>query len=466
MNYRTDLTILCFIMTQNCVPIMTRHFLIFIFSISSILLLLSACQSQKALVRKGHKNLRQQFEQSAIFRNGFTGFALYDIDRKEWLYEQHSDKYFTPASNVKILTLYTALKILGDSIPALRYIELGDSLIFQGTASPALAHPYLPADSTIFHFLSNRKEQLFFSSANFTDQVYGPAWAWDDISYAFQCQRSPLPFHGNTVRVLWYADQNRPSLHPSLFENFLQTSKQKQAAKIKTHPFQNLFTYTLLPPKKDYKRVLPFVVSDSLTIQLLSTYIQRPTQLWQKDLPSFDTAKTIYSFQVDTLYRRMMLPSNNFVAEQLLLSCSQQLFGEINSDSIINYMKNNHFHQLPDPLRWHDGSGLSRYNLMTPRSIVKILELLLQDFGPDRLSSFFPIGGRSGTIQKWYKGQNQPYVYAKTGTMRNRHCLSGYLKTEKGKLLIFSFMHNNYPGVSKPYKEEMEKFLEFIANHY
>jgi len=438
----------------------------FLFVSISILLLLSACQSPKALARKGRKELRQQFRQSGTFKQGFTGFALYDAEREEWLYEQYSDKYFTPASNAKILTLYTALKVLGDSIPLLRYIERGDSLIFQGTASPVLAHPYLPSDSTLFHFLSKRPEQLFFSSANFTEPAYGPAWAWDDIPYAFQCQRSPLPFHGNTVRVNWPSSQARPSLLPSLFENFLQESEAKQTAKVKNHPFQNLFTYAPLPPEKDYKRILPFVVSDSLTIQLLSTYLQRPIHLWQGSALSFDKAKTLYTYSTDTLYRRMMLPSNNFVAEQLLLSCSQQLFGKINSDSIIDYMNTEYFHQLPDSLLWYDGSGLSRYNLMTPRSIVKILELLLKDFGPDHLSKLFPIGGQSGTIRNWYKGQKQPYVYAKTGTMRNRHCLSGYLSTQSGKLLIFSFMHNNYPGVSKPYKAEMEKFLEFIANHY
>ena len=438
----------------------------FLFLLSSLSLLLSACHSPKALIRKGRKELQEQFKQSVTFKQGFTGFALYDIEQKEWLYEQDSDHYFTPASNVKILTLYTALKILGDSIPALRYVEQGDSLIFQGTASPLLAHPYLPADSTVFNFLSKRKEQLFFSSANFTEPLYGPAWAWDDISYAFQCQRSPLPFYGNTIRVNWPANQSRPSLRPLLFEKFLSQDSDQQVAKIKNHPFQNRFTYSASPPKEDYKRVLPFTVSDSLTIQFLSSYTQQVIQPWSAPLPSFDTAKTLYTFSMDTLYRRMMLPSNNFVAEQLLLSCSQQLFGEINSDRIIDYMNTNHFHQLPDPLRWHDGSGLSRYNLMTPRSIVRILELLLRDFGPDRLFELFPIGGQSGTIRNWYKGQEQPYIYAKTGTMRNRHCLSGYLKTKSGKLFIFSFMHNNYPGSSKPYKVEMEKFLEFISNYY
>ena len=74
----------------------------------------------------------------------------------------------------------------------------------------------------------------------------------------------------------------------------------------------------------------------------------------------------------------------------------------------------------------------------------------------ERLFHIFPAGGKSGTIEKWYGGKAEPYVFAKTGTLSNKHCLSGYIKTESGRLLIFSFMHNNYVGSPEPVKKEME----------
>ena len=86
------------------------------------------------------RKIRKLFKHSAIVNDHFTGFALYDIDSKKMIYELNSDKYFTPASNTKLFTFYTCLKMLGDSIPALKYVNRNDSLIFWGTGDPAFLH--------------------------------------------------------------------------------------------------------------------------------------------------------------------------------------------------------------------------------------------------------------------------------------------------------------------------------------
>jgi D-alanyl-D-alanine carboxypeptidase/D-alanyl-D-alanine-endopeptidase (penicillin-binding protein 4) len=104
--------------------------------------------------------------------------------------------------------------------------------------------------------------------------------------------------------------------------------------------------------------------------------------------------------------------------------------------------------------------------MFTPRSIVKILEKIHSELPEENVFGIFPSGGVSGTIKNWYAGENGPYVFAKTGTLSGKHCLSGYLKTKKGKTLIFSFMHNNFKGSSAPLKREMEKVLKRIYEEY
>ena len=112
---------------------------------------------------------------------------------------------------------------------------------------------------------------------------------------------------------------------------------------------------------------------------------------------------------------------------------------------------------------WYDGSGLSRYNQLTPRAIVQVLENLEKKHGLERLTNLFPKGGSTGTIKNWYGGSNGiSFVFAKTGTMRNVHCLSGYLKGNSGRWYVFSFMHNNFPGGSSTVKRPMEKILKFL----
>ena len=162
-----------------------------------------------------------------------------------------------------------------------------------------------------------------------------------------------------------------------------------------------------------------------------------------------------------------MQESDNFIGEQLLLSCSAKLFnGQLSSEQTIAYALDSLLADLPDPIRWVDGSGLSRYNLFTPRSIIALLHKLYQEYPQDWLFSMLPNGGKSGTISGWYGGKDAPYVFAKTGTLSNKHCLSGYIKTNSGKVLLFSFMHNNYIGSSTPVKREMQQVLEWIWENY
>lgn len=128
-------------------------------------------------------------------------------------------------------------------------------------------------------------------------------------------------------------------------------------------------------------------------------------------------------------------------------------------------MKKNYLMDLPDEPRWVDGSGLSRYNLFTPRSIVKLWEKIYETVPQERLFPLLAIGGETGTVKNYYKN-NPPYLYGKTGTLSNNHSLSGYLITKKGRTFIFSFMSNNHLASSGVVRAEMESFLKEIYQKY
>jgi D-alanyl-D-alanine carboxypeptidase/D-alanyl-D-alanine-endopeptidase (penicillin-binding protein 4) len=50
--------------------------------------------------------------------------------------------------------------------------------------------------------------------------------------------------------------------------------------------------------------------------------------------------------------------------------------------------------------------------------------------------------------------------------MRNVYCLSGILITRKGKVLLFSWMNNQFPDNSSDVRKAMEIFLNHIREHY
>jgi D-alanyl-D-alanine carboxypeptidase/D-alanyl-D-alanine-endopeptidase (penicillin-binding protein 4) len=234
--------------------------------------------------------------------------------------------------------------------------------------------------------------------------------------------------------------------------------------KVKRYEWENLW---FLPFKKtgSSEQWLPFIQGNfsKLLSDTLKVEIEELTGFEFEYVPN--NWHTFYSAPLDTVLRRMMYQSDNFIAEQMLLVCAGQKFDILKQDTMIKWMLDSVLTNLPQRPRWVDGSGLSRYNLISPKDLSLVLLKLWNEQDHAYLLSLFPAGGMNGTVSGWYKGKNgKPYVFAKTGGMSGVTCLSGYVVTARGKTLIFSFMHNNFVGSNKEWKAEMQRILESIAD--
>lgn len=391
-----------------------------------------------------------------------TGFMLYDPEQKKELYSFQSDRYFTPASNTKIFTFYTSLVVLGDSVPGLRYIESGDSLIFAATGDPSFLYENIYDPGNVFSFLSNTTRKLYLADGNFYTDAIGPGWSVDDLPFTYSSERSAFPVFGNYF-TLHQIDRTIKTM-PRFFSFNITVKDSVEKVRMEREIGSNkisLYPDRLQITKNQWKT--PFVTSAELSAKLLSDTLKKEVTMLQKRRLS--SAKTLYSIPVDSLYKEMMQESDNFIAEQLLLTCANVLSDSLKPEIAITYMKKNYLADLPDEPIWVDGSGLSRYNLFTPRSIVKLWEKIYVHVPRERLFPLVAIGGKTGTVKRWYKNE-PPYLYGKTGTLSNNHTLSGYLVTKKGRTLIFSFMSNNYPGSVSTVRPEMEKILKELYLHY
>lgn len=423
-------------------------------------LLIMGCSTNRRLSRSVGRDLKL----SEILKQHHVGFALFDPQQSQMIFQQNSDKYFIPISNTKLFNFYAGLKMLRDSVPALRYVVRNDSLIFWGTGDPSFLQSRLRGVNGLA-FLKASDKKLFFSPGRYTGELYGKGWAWDDYSDYYQAGISELPLMDNLVSIK--AQKEQFSVVPKLFADcFVRDSNAVTGPfTVKRELDQNRFNYPNVKIPEGYTQEIPYKLSLAATLNILADTLQKEIGVIHLRMPL--DAKTVYSKQRDSVLKEMMLPSDNFIAEQLMLVYANQLGEELNTEKTIRHILKTYLTALPDKPVWVDGSGLSRMNLFTPRDIVMVLDLIYKEVNnPVRLFDMMPAGGRTGTLRNAYPKTDQPFVHAKTGTFSNNYNQSGYVQTKKGKTYIFVFMNNNFEIPLTTLKKEMARIITGIHEHF
>ena len=429
-----------------------------------------------AVNRNMSAELSKIFRKSAILNDHFTGFAISGTNQPGLIYEKNSDLLFAPASNVKLFNLYAGLQLIPDSIPSLRYIERGDSLIFWGTGDPSFLHRRLQGTKA-FSFLKSSQKKLFYAPGRYTGNLYGQGWALDDYNDYYQAEITELPLIDNLIEVK--NEQGKLTVNPAVFssklkkdslhgDTIVQTSpviSPVKTFKVTRNPDLNEFHYSDLPIPVNYNQLIPYKTSVALTLKLLSDTLKKEVGLVTMEMPSL--AKTICNMPSDSVFRAMMLPSDNFIAEQLLLVYANQFQLKLSSTETIQYIMQKYLSALPDRPNWVDGSGLSRMNLFSPRDIIMLLQLIDKKVNDrNRLFSLLPAGGKSGTLKNAYPKTDQPFVFAKSGSFSNNYNQSGYVVTKKGNVFCFSFLNNNFIHPTAEIRKEIARVITRIHDKF
>lgn len=420
-----------------------------------VTIFLFAFTSQSEAQKLTERKVRKMFRDSEIMQEHFVGFMLQDVNGKI-VYAQHQDIHFVPASNTKLLTLYSAMNILGDSIPAFNYQIEGDSLIIWGTGDPSFLHPKLDNGRT-YDFLANTPHRIFL--ANEPDLDFEPSYWRSDLSY--------FPMYGNLATIKSDTSMGlfvfpKP-ISNYVFQDSTITSTRFNISRSKTGK-------ELLYPKMnipvDFQSTVPFPMDMQVTRMLLQDTLKKEVNIVIKKKPK--ELNTYFSIPSDSLYRNMMLPSDNFLAEQILLLCSGLISDSLNVKTTIGFGLKNHYQNFKNPPVWEDGSGLSRFNLFTPNTVLEVLNLLEKKIeDKDRLKSLLPAGGVSGTLKTAYQMDNgKPFVWAKTGSLRYMHLQSGWLETRRGKVYKYVFMNNNFVRPVAEIRNEMVRIMTAIHENY
>ncbi|MCW3120005.1 MAG: dacB [Chitinophagaceae bacterium] len=432
-------------------------------------IIFSSCSIQRKIARYANILIKDSSMATA-----HVGISIFEPATNKYWYNYQADKYFVPASNTKIPTCYAAMKYLGDSLAGIRYSENDTAIFLVPAGDPTLLHPGFK-NQPVIDFLKRTKKKIFINDSNWKDLPLGSGWDWDDYNGSYSAERSALPVYGNVIKWIQTQTLEKPDgineqWVPSAFSepevnwevNF-DTDSKDSAFFVKRK--RDVNSYTIYQGNENYiEQNVPFVTYGiQSALELLKDTIGKEI-LINNNLPLNNHLHTIYSQPLDTLLKSLMYHSDNFFAEQTILMISNKLLGVMNDEMVLGTLLKTDFKELPQKPRWVDGSGLSHYNLFSPKDFIFILNKMKTEFGMKRIQAIFPTGG-AGTLQNYYR-KDSGSIYAKTGTLTGVITISGYLYTKQNKLLIFSVLVNNHRTAATVIRNFTQQFLETIRNRY
>ena len=160
---------------------------------------------------------------------------------------------------------------------------------------------------------------------------------------------------------------------------------------------------------------------------------------------------SLNSTRVNEIYSAILKDSDNLISESIAANISFRLNDTISVDKGVKLIQD-----ISEQIELFDGSGLSRYNLVTPRSVILSLLDIYNLIGFERIKKIFP--------ENYIIQNEEDFVWGKTGTLKNNHNYSGYIITNKRKLYVFSIMINHFTEDIDIIKNAIVDFLIFLKS--
>ena len=418
------------------------------------------------------------------------------------LYQRNADKLFTPASNMKIYTTAVALDLLGSdfrwrtSVYSIAqpdaYGRIAGDLILYGRGAPDFT---TRSENAERGSMTKLVEDLFQRGVRtidgdvigdesyFRGDPLGEGWQWTDLQWYFAAEASALTINGNEVGVNLVPSPKSghpPELkaaEPSEFvkvENRMITGKQGMRPTIGVHrglSDNNVKVWGEFPPDSKGFGVRLSVHNPALWAStmfkdaLQSRGITVAGEAKARDSRVAESQRFEPSGAVELAFvnsqplgeilKKTNQESNNLYAELILRTLGRERgpmaalptqIGRERGDSEVGLAVIRLWLAragVPtEQLALHDGSGLSRLNLVTPEATVALLRVISNTSSSQVFHASLPVSGRSGTIAGRLKSLTNR-VAAKSGSLTYDASLSGYLTASDGQVFIFSIMCND-----------------------
>lgn len=419
------------------------------------------------------------------------GIIVQSLNTGEVLYSKNPSRLFIPASNMKLFTGFSALSFLG---PDYRYqtlllhdgkiqgTHLQGNLYLKFSGDPELTPRDLESMLRNSH-IQTVSGKLYIDDTALDRIGAGPGWMWDDLNYCSAAPATALILDHNCFNVSFkptqpIGSQTHAQLStpvPVTMQAHLQI--QSDCALTVQSTEHNQYTLHGCIDPKDINQPLQLALRNPRLYaheNLNSLLHQNNIHLaggidYKKIEGTLPVLSHHESSPVSELVTQMEKESDNLIANTLFKTIGANYFhttGTWSNGSLAMQ------HILLSKLGIHipktalrDGSGTSRYDLLTPEQIAKLLVNVYQN--PSLKSYFFnalAVAGVDGTLKTRMQDLTvKGKVHAKTGNMQGITALSGYLESHDQQPLLFVILINGFSDANQKYQNLQDQICQYLV---
>ncbi len=483
----------------------------FRYTVLTLLLFIFACARRppettviRPVQRDPVQELRIQLDSvlsDPAFENAFWGLSIQSLENGQILYEKNSGKLLMPASNMKLITAAASMKGLGPDFTYETEIKtdgviengtLNGNLIVIGSGDPTISSRFKDGDHfRIFNDWATQLRQLGISRIAgdvigiddaFDDERIGFGWSWDDLPYYYATEVAALQFAENAITVTLHAGQQEEpvtvekepdSSYVTVVHDIDVASNAETRVDWSYKPETRTVyaTGTLPPGGQDYgsfsvhnpAAYFASTLKESLVanrIPVLGEAYRGSDRFYK--IP--ENAKPLFihrSPPLREILSVLLKVSQNLYAETLIKTLGKGTFsgGIKQVENILAQID-----VAPQNFIIMDGSGLSRYNYVTPNGLLQLLNKMHSDPQFEVFYNALAIAGVDGTLRSRLKGTpSENNVHAKTGSLSNVRSLSGYARTLDGELMAFVMIANNFSSPTETVQSAQDAILQHLT---
>jgi serine-type D-Ala-D-Ala carboxypeptidase/endopeptidase (penicillin-binding protein 4) len=423
-------------------------------------------------------------------RRSRWGIKIQTQNSGETLYSLEADKYFIPASVVKLLTTAAALVELGDDfriqtpVYAVGNAPNLTSLRIEGRGDPTLSVKSL---KDLVHQLQELGiqsiEKLIVDDSYFSQPPINPTWEWSDVYSYYGTAVNSLILDRNTVTLTllpqqigkpvklrwsnaiaarqWRVENNAVTAPPNteynvtingvLGEPILQINGE-----LALNDEPDIWDLAILNPA-NY-----FLESWWLVLKTTGIEVIQGRVIKGENNNHETQIATLISPKLSVILREINQKSDNLSAEVLLNLLQKKLNTDNRIDALEQTLTKLGLNKKDYVLV--DGSGLSRQNLLTPNVLVKTLNLIANSKYATVYQNSLAVAGKNGTLKnRFIDTQVSGNLWGKTGTLTGAATLAGYLDVPEYETLVFSIMVNNSDLSSQEIRQAIDEIIILLS---